>query len=148
METEAIVADAVARGHAQVEYFARRQHYVVDFRTMQQVNVRTFASRAIRCVEVNELADAVQTKANVRSPRLACLVDHLLSSRVQVQLPEEMKEESARLNQEQVRAVFVESVPGVEQWLYRDMPGQYALNFIVLAYFNGIQSFQGTSIHK
>jgi hypothetical protein len=80
--------------------------------------------------------------------RLSRLIGHLLSPSVRVDLPAEAAEEPARLTAKEVEKVFVERVPGVEAFLYRQTPGQTSLKFIATAYRSGLKAFEGTDIHN
>jgi hypothetical protein len=66
---------------------------------------------------------------------------------VQVQAPEECEHVEAILTPEQVRKVFTDHVPGVATFLFRQMPGQFSLQFLVTAYEDGFRAFQGTALH-
>lgn len=148
-ETEELIAHAHANGLQFVEYEARRQPYVVDIAALRQINRRTGVAREIRRREVVEEAPQEEAVNNAppRSERLTRLLERLLSPEVHVPVPVEIPEEPARLSQEQVRALFVKHVPGVERFLYRDMPGQFAFAFIPMAYAFGLRAFQGTAVH-
>lgn len=105
----------------------------------------------LRSSESNE-RQALKAKphqfAPTRHERLEILAEHVTSPKVQLQLPAEAREENIRLKPEQVRKVFIDHVPGVEQLLFRNLPGEWSLKFIVLAYEKGVKAFQGTSMHK
>lgn len=82
-----------------------------------------------------------------RDERLAFLAERLASSSVQLPAAAENIEEPARLSSEEIANVFINHVPGVRNFLYRDTPGQYSLSFIQQAYRNGLKKFQGTSLN-
>jgi hypothetical protein len=80
--------------------------------------------------------------------RLPRLVAALLSPAVRAELPAEAAEEPARLTSKEVEKVFVDHVPGVKSFLYRQTPGQPSLKFITSAYRGGLRAFEGTAIHN
>eukprot|EP00930_Biecheleria_cincta_P056015 TRINITY_DN42226_c0_g1_i1.p1 TRINITY_DN42226_c0_g1~~TRINITY_DN42226_c0_g1_i1.p1 ORF type:complete len:482 (+),score=76.90 TRINITY_DN42226_c0_g1_i1:153-1598(+) len=97
-------------------------------------------------VQQQQKAEAAQT---VPSPRSCRLVDHLLSSAVQLPLPaDEVTEEPKRLSAEEVERVFRDNVPGVEKFLYRNQHGNYSMNYLKLAYENGVHKFRGTDLEN
>jgi hypothetical protein len=149
--TEDLIFAAEAAGKKKVGYSARGQNYVIDLDDMAQINKRTGVSRKIRRFEEGS-ADSVAAPQSCNPPsrtaRLTSLVETLLSPAVQLQLPGEASEEAARLSAEEVRQLFIKHVPGVQKFLYRELSGQYALEFIVSAYLNGIQAFAGTELHN
>lgn len=149
LETEKLICEAKASGASTVEYSARRQTYVIDLQTMAQINRGTGVRRAIRCVEGDLVKpeQAVEVRCPPRSKRLVQLVDHLLSPAVQVQLSAAASEEPLRLSPAEVSKVFTDHVPGVESFLYRDMPGQRSLNFISIGYTSGLNALVGTPLH-
>merc|ERR1712094_111647 len=51
------------------------------------------------------------------------------------------------LSPEEVAQVFVDHVPGVCNFLFRQQEGVYSLNFIVSAYENGLAAFRNTALH-
>jgi len=83
-----------------------------------------------------------------RSARLACLVERFLSPAVQVPLLVDAPEEPERLSAKEVEQVFIGHVPGVQEFLYRDMEGNFALQFLVVAYKSGLRAFVGTPLHS
>jgi len=83
-----------------------------------------------------------------REQRLEFLAQRLASSSVQLAAAMECSEEPARLSSEEVAKVFISHVPGVRNFLYRDMPGQNSLRFIQEAYANGLKKFQRTNLHR
>lgn len=153
LETEELIRDAVTAGASTVEYCARRQSYIIDLNSMEQRNRVTGVRRAIRRVE-NEVAEPeepgfepVQDPCPQRPDRLKQLVEHLLSPAVQVQLPLPASEVSLQLSPAIVAQVFKQHVPGVEHFLYRDLPDKHSLEFIVTAYTHGLNAFAGTPLH-
>eukprot|EP00928_Gymnodinium_smaydae_P100494 TRINITY_DN9872_c1_g1_i1.p1 TRINITY_DN9872_c1_g1~~TRINITY_DN9872_c1_g1_i1.p1 ORF type:complete len:447 (-),score=80.84 TRINITY_DN9872_c1_g1_i1:242-1582(-) len=148
LDTEQKIADAVTAGESSVTYIARGFRYIIDLRSMQQINQRTGARRPVRRREVFEQEREAPSPAVARSKRVNDLVDHLLSSAVQVPLPRSITEEPARLRADEVEKIFVDHVPGVQNFLYRDMPGKLSLDFVKAAYFTGIRAFHGTDLHQ
>merc|ERR1719261_2151424 len=117
---------------------------------MLQVNERTGAARVIRRSEVAKTAACSEAGAfpsQPRTPRTQRLVEVMLTPAFQVPLPAPVTEEPARLSADEIRSLFKEHVPGVERMLFRDQCGNYALDFIVSAYFNGFRAFQHTDMH-
>jgi hypothetical protein len=143
---DAIIA-AIASGNQSVEYRARGQRYAIDIDAMHQVNIYTGARRAIRCSESSS-RDALEPEIEIapRSDRVKRLVENLLSPAVQVPLQRTIASEEAKLNPEEVRQVFIRHVPGVEHFLFRNIPGQFTLNFLISVYQNGLQAFHGTTV--
>lgn len=81
--------------------------------------------------------------------RLSRLAAVLASPAVQIpEMQDTAIQEPARLSSNQVRQVFIQHVPGVQQFTYRGSPGKYSLNFIEQAYAAGIQKFQSTELHS
>jgi len=147
--TEDLLIAAREDGTAQVEYRARGQSYVLNLEGMYQQNIRTKKTIAIRWsrkkVEVEEDPTLVVAP---RSERLTNLVNYLLSPAVQVPLPRQVPDEEEKLTAEQVRKVFVSHVAGVERFLFREMPGQYSLNFLVSTYACGLRDYNRTPLGK
>mmetsp|Transcript_61322 Transcript_61322/g.146023 ORF Transcript_61322/g.146023 Transcript_61322/m.146023 type:complete len:470 (-) Transcript_61322:67-1476(-) len=87
-----------------------------------------------------------------RSDRVQALVAHMLSSEAQVALPADAgpgpEEDGSLLSDSDVKKVFETHVPGVSKFLYREMAGQFALNFMVSAYKSGFKAFEHTPLHK
>lgn len=54
----------------------------------------------------------------------------------------------ALLTPEQVGEVFIKHVPGVKNFLFRQKPGIYSLNFLQSAYQDGLRNFRNTPIHE
>mmetsp|Transcript_108444 Transcript_108444/g.188231 ORF Transcript_108444/g.188231 Transcript_108444/m.188231 type:complete len:446 (+) Transcript_108444:62-1399(+) len=79
--------------------------------------------------------------------RRARLVELLMSPKVQVPAPAEVKDVAARLSADEVANVFREHVPGVENFLYRQKPGAHSLKFIQAAYRDGLSAFKRTDLH-
>jgi len=76
------------------------------------------------------------------------LVLHLTSPAVRLPAPCESDEVPLEMTAEEVAAVFVRHVPGVETFLYRDQPGVYALKFVQGGYREGLRAFHGTELHN
>merc|ERR1712196_127781 len=74
------------------------------------------------------------------------LVERLMSSEVQVQLPEECKEVPAKLSAAEVEEVFTDHVAVVRNFLFRQQPGQHVLKFLQMAYKDGWTAFRGTPL--
>jgi len=149
LETEQIIREAEAAGASTVTYSARRQNYIVDLQSMQQINRATGVRRSIRKIEAEPVVNLCKVESVVpplRSKRLTQLVEHLLSPAVQVELPVAASEENPQLTPAEVSEVFIEHVPDVENFLYRDMAGQRSLNFIITAYQVGLNAFMGTPL--
>lgn len=149
VETQKLIHQAEAVGASTVEYSARRQTYIIDLQSKEQINRVTGVRRAIRCVEaeVAKLTEPAVVERPSRSKRLVELIEHLLSPAVQVELPVAACEEPVQLSAAEVSQVFIEHVPGVEKFLYRDMPGMRSLDFIVTGYQKGLNAFAGTPLH-
>jgi len=92
------------------------------------------------------LADPLTTQQRAR--RITRLVATLLSPSVQVQISQEIEDVPAKLSPKKIAKVFVNHVPGVQSFLYRQQPGVYALEFIQSAYQDGLAAFRGTMLHK
>lgn len=71
-----------------------------------------------------------------------------MSVSVQSAVPQDAKAPAARLSEQQVAAVFRKHVPGVQDFLFRQQPGQYSLKFLQVAYKDGFRAFQGTPMHE
>merc|ERR1719159_447333 len=54
VETQKLIHQAEAVGASTVEYSARRQTYIIDLQSKEQINRVTGVRRAIRCVEAVE----------------------------------------------------------------------------------------------
>jgi hypothetical protein len=149
LDTEKLIWDAVTAGASIVEYCARRQSYIIDLKSMEQINRVTGVRRAIRRVEeeVAEPEEPEQVQCPSRPARLRQLVEHLLSPAVQVQLPAAASDEPLQLSPAEVCKLFKEHIPGVENFLYRDIPGNHSLDFIVTGYTYGLKAFIGTPLH-
>jgi len=146
--TEQLFREAQATGSSTVEYGARGQHYRVDFDALVQVNLRTGVRRVIREIEAaSPRESAEETIPPPRSARSACLLERLLSPAAQVQLPLDAVEEPEKLSAKEVEQVFIDHVPGVQEFLYRDMEGEFATQFLVVAYKSGLRAFVGTPLH-
>jgi hypothetical protein len=72
----------------------------------------------------------------------------MMSASVQCAAPQDAEVPTARLSQPQVAAVFKRHVPGVQNFLFRQQPGQYSLNFLQVAYKDGFRAFKSTPLHK
>jgi hypothetical protein len=117
---------------------------------MLQINRATGVRRSIRKVEAEAAVKLCQPECvepPSRSKRLTHLVEHLLSPAVQVELPVAASEEHPQLSAAEVRKVFIEHVPGVENFLYREMADKRSLDFIVTGYQVGLNAFAGTPLH-
>eukprot|EP00746_Dinoflagellata_sp_MGD_P164008 gnl/MRDRNA2_/MRDRNA2_92408_c0_seq1.p1 gnl/MRDRNA2_/MRDRNA2_92408_c0~~gnl/MRDRNA2_/MRDRNA2_92408_c0_seq1.p1 ORF type:complete len:454 (+),score=89.13 gnl/MRDRNA2_/MRDRNA2_92408_c0_seq1:90-1451(+) len=150
LETEKLIQDAEAAGVSTVEYSARRQNYIIDLKSMQQINQATGVRRSIRKIEAEvavKLSQPDRAEAPPRSKRLTDLVETLLSPAVQVALPIAANEEHMQLSPAEVSEVFIEHVPGVEKFLYREMADKRSLNFIITGYQVGLNAFAGTPLH-
>ncbi|CAK8985618.1 unnamed protein product [Durusdinium trenchii] len=167
-ETQELIRAAKREGRSEVHFQARGHPYIIDLNSMTQINLNTLMQRDVKETEEDEPPeeepDDEEEESESETPawlrprsskpelapppardaRLAALVDLLLSSNVQVPLPAEAKEEPEKLKQEEVKKVFKEHVPGVEKFLFREMHGQYSLNFLASAYQNGLRAFNGT----
>lgn len=168
-ETQERIEAARREGRTEVEFHARGHPYLIDLVGMAQINLNTGMQRDIKSTESEEdehheedeeedeesdneitppwlqpRSSREVAAAPTRSPRLVALVNLLLSPAVQVPLPAEATKEDEKLSQEEVKKVFKEHVKGVEKYLFRDMPGQYSLNFLASAYQNGLRAFNGT----
>jgi hypothetical protein len=148
-ETEAKLVAARRKGKQEVQYAARGQTYALNISRLYQENVRTRVKRSIRWSkrEIQVEKDPTIVVAP-RSERLNSLVDHLLSPAVQVPLPTEIPDEPQRLTEEEVRRLFVKHVPGVEKFLFRDLPGQYSLSFAIESYASGLRDYNKTPLGK
>eukprot|EP00929_Paragymnodinium_shiwhaense_P116986 TRINITY_DN8707_c0_g1_i6.p1 TRINITY_DN8707_c0_g1~~TRINITY_DN8707_c0_g1_i6.p1 ORF type:complete len:467 (+),score=131.77 TRINITY_DN8707_c0_g1_i6:72-1472(+) len=145
-DTERAIVEASEEGDTEVRIFARGFPYIINLKSMVQINAVTRAARQIRKVEKVE---KIETPVKVcRSPRQQKLIDKLLSPSVQVPLPAQASEEEAKLDAAGVRKVFIDHVPGVEKFLYREMHGNYCLKFMVSAYFDGLRAFKATEMHN
>lgn len=146
-ENERVILDAEEAGEDQVHIRERGFVYLIDFVRLKQINTRSGRSLDIRLAEFVDDWEPVVVPP--RPPRLQALVDRLMSSEVQVPLMAELAEvdEPERLTDGEVRSAFVNHVPGVESFLYRGMRGEYSLDMIVDAYFEGIPAFSGTPLH-
>jgi len=71
-----------------------------------------------------------------------------MSASVQSATPQDAEVPTARLSQQQVAAVFKRHVPGVQNFLFRQQPGQYSLNFLQVAYKDGFRAFKNTPLHE
>ncbi|CAJ1427041.1 unnamed protein product, partial [Effrenium voratum] len=161
-----------------VDFHARGHPYKIIFGAMLQVNLSTGMAREVKETEEDEtpeddeeeeeehdddddddaedLMEKMRQEARsrpaapapLRSARSQALVDLLLSSAVQVPLPVEASEEPAKLSEKEVKQVFKDHVPGVEKFLFRDMAGQYSLNFLATAYQTGLRAFNGTPMEN
>lgn len=89
-----------------------------------------------------------RAKSNPHAERMKELVDHLLSADVQVPLPLDIDDVPAKLTQDEVKAVFIEHVPGVERFLYRMQPEVRSLQFCLTAYQDGLAAYRGTPAHE
>jgi len=89
--------------------------------------------------DVPEISDAERTSR---------LVAALLSPAVQVQEPADVEDVPCKLSPEEVAQVFSDHVPGVCNFLFRQQPGVYSLNFIVAAYETGLAAFRNTPLHS
>jgi len=147
-DTEKLFKEARATGRSTVEYCARGQCYCVDLDALVQVNLRTGVRRVIREIEIDSPRDDIAEELPPRSARFTRLVDRLLSPAVQVQLPVNATEEPEQLSAKEVEQVFIDNVPGVQEFLYRDMEGEFALQFLVVAYKSGLRAFVGTPLHS
>eukprot|EP00930_Biecheleria_cincta_P100369 TRINITY_DN9200_c0_g1_i1.p1 TRINITY_DN9200_c0_g1~~TRINITY_DN9200_c0_g1_i1.p1 ORF type:complete len:519 (-),score=111.59 TRINITY_DN9200_c0_g1_i1:57-1613(-) len=168
-ETEKKLIAAEKAGETEVRYRARGQEYLVNLELMEQANARTGVCRSVKRTEEDEVEEASDEEGSdedhpfcggprgrqvplvelpPRPDRLERLVRRLLSSAVQVPLPAEAEEETLRLSDEEVRKVFVDQVPGVEAFLFRDQPGEYSLKFIGFAYKSGLRAFEGTPMEN
>lgn len=78
--------------------------------------------------------------------RLSCLAAKFFSPSVRVKAVVEATEEDVRLTDDEVKKVFVDLVPGVQEMIYRDQAGNYALPFMVGAYKSGVRAFNGTDV--
>jgi len=168
-ETQELIEAARLQGQTEVQFRARGHPYLIDLTAMTQINMNTLMQRDIKGTEEDESPEDDEcdeedeesedneiippwlqpsskqlAAAPTRSARLNALVDVLLSSAVQVPLPAEATEEPAKLKEEEVKKVFKDHVKGVEKFLFRDMPGQYSLNFLASAYQSGLRAFNGT----
>lgn len=168
-ETQERIEAARREGRTEVEFHVRGHPYLIDLVGMAQINLNTGMQRDIKSTESEEdepheedeeedeesdneitppwlqpRSSREVAAAPTRSPRLVALVNLLLSPAVQVPLPAEATKEDEKLSQEEVKKVFKEHVKGVEKYLFRDMPGQYSLNFLASAYQNGLRAFNGT----
>mmetsp|Transcript_85780 Transcript_85780/g.243305 ORF Transcript_85780/g.243305 Transcript_85780/m.243305 type:complete len:464 (-) Transcript_85780:109-1500(-) len=175
-DVQQLITEALAAGRGRVETRIRGQGYVLDLKTMEQINKQTRVSRPMLRREVEEdegmeedgsdedsaSEDSMEEDApeegegaegrgerapTPRSQRLAGLVEHLLSPAVRVPLFGELAEERARLSAAEIEQVFSSHVPGVQGFLYRGKPGVLSLNFVKTAYSEGIRCFQGTPLH-
>jgi len=113
------------------------------------VNLRTGVRRVIREIDADSESESSEEETTPpRSARFSCLVERLLSPAVQVQLPIDASEEPERLSAEEVEQVFIDHVPGVQEFLYRDMEGEFALQYLVVAYTSGLRAFVGTPLYS
>lgn len=80
--------------------------------------------------------------------RVRKLRKRLLSGSVQVSEQACLEKVPAKLDDAEVRRVFMEHVPGVEGFLFRQEQGNYALRWIVVVYRDGVRAFRGTPVHK
>mmetsp|Transcript_96315 Transcript_96315/g.171123 ORF Transcript_96315/g.171123 Transcript_96315/m.171123 type:complete len:515 (-) Transcript_96315:96-1640(-) len=173
-QTEKLMIKAEQAGESEVRFSARGQSYLVNLEIMEQVNLATGMCREVKRTEedvasnnqeeeevVSEESDAEgeddaepsnmrfqEPAESSRSPRLQKLVDKILSPAVQVPLPSQAKEEPELLTEDQVKQVFKDNVPGVEEFLFRDLSGEYSLNFMATAYRTGLRAFHGTDMNN
>jgi len=82
-----------------------------------------------------------------RDERIAQLKVCLASSEVQVPEALQVEEEPSRLSSEEVRQIFIDNVPGVQNFLFREQMGNYSLNFLTSCYRDGFRAFRGTDLH-
>lgn len=80
--------------------------------------------------------------------RLERLAARLMSPAVQVPEPARTTEVEERLSRKQIEQLFIDHVPGFKDFLFRGMPGQRSLKFIVSVYREGWQAFRSTELHK
>lgn len=80
--------------------------------------------------------------------RMAQLARRLLSAAVMVQAPADAEDVPARLSPKEVVGAFEAHVPGVHDFVYRQVPGQYSLTFIQSAYRDGLAAFRNTPLHS
>jgi len=129
------------------EYSGRGQRYISyldDRDNMRQVNKKTGATRPIRRVEVSSEIPTLPTPP--RTKRGSRLVERLLSRAVQVPLPVTIEQEPARLTEEEIRNVFIQHVPGIQNMFYRNTSST-ALDLICTTYNKGLQNYVDTDIH-
>jgi hypothetical protein len=74
------------------------------------------------------------------------LIDRMLSAEVRLQAPTECEQVEATLTSEQVKKVFTDHVAGVDTFLFRQQPGQFILQFLMVAYKDGFRAFKGTPL--
>lgn len=83
-----------------------------------------------------------------RSERLRVLAEHLMSPAVQAKAPASIEAVPLRLRSKDVAKVFVDHVPGVSNFIYRENQGKKSLAYLQSAYKDGLTFFQGTPVHK
>lgn len=170
------MVEAEGRGETEIKYSARGQDYRVNLQILMQVNERTMMARMIKRTEEENDGEKYDNRQDEgseesedeappfwmhrqspmqqgiatpeRTERQQRLVEALLSGAAQVPLPAAAEEEPAKLSDEEVKEVFKEHVKGVESFLFRDMCGQYSLDFMVTAYKAGLRAFQDTDMHE
>merc|ERR1719336_40199 len=79
--------------------------------------------------------------------RLKKLTDRLLSADVQVAEPGVVEDVPADLDPVAVAQVFIDHVPGVKTFLFRNTSSP-SLRFLVSAYEDGLHAFRGTPVHS
>lgn len=79
--------------------------------------------------------------------RVFDLVNQLLSPKVQVQESATIADVPCKLHPQEVAKVFIDNVPGVEGFLFRQQPGMFCLEFLQSAYHSGFTAFRSTPMH-
>eukprot|EP00932_Pfiesteria_piscicida_P008314 SRR837773.1869.p1 GENE.SRR837773.1869~~SRR837773.1869.p1 ORF type:complete len:453 (-),score=105.07 SRR837773.1869:16-1353(-) len=81
-----------------------------------------------------------------REQRMRRLVEYLLSPAAQPKELEELPEQDPLLSDDEVRHLFVQHVPGVEEFVFRGQHNNFSLKFIVSAYKTGLRALSGSVV--
>mmetsp|Transcript_88347 Transcript_88347/g.166483 ORF Transcript_88347/g.166483 Transcript_88347/m.166483 type:complete len:496 (-) Transcript_88347:63-1550(-) len=166
------ISEALGAGRSTIDYIARGFEYTIDLNGMMQVNKQTGKRRRLRLAANNQSAQpsntveadsgaaespkdgesstdtgASDTPADSsRSGRMKHLTAFLTSPQAQLRVPSEVVEEPDRLSDEEIEKVFVDNVPGVSEFLYREQYGNYAIRFMVGAYHSGLRAYNDSGM--
>jgi len=95
----------------------------------------------------DRITSSVLAPSKFQCSQDAKLAQRLLSPEVQQREPEAVQGIAAKLTEAEVVKVFVDHVPGVQNFLYRGQPGVHALKFVTKAYQSGLAAFKNTCLH-
>lgn len=102
------------------------------------------ANRSSGMHQLHQIARGAETKAN---DRVFDLVSKLLSPKVQVQESATIADVPCKLHPREVAKIFIDNVPGVKGFLFRQQPEKFCLEFLQSAYHSGFTAFRNTPVH-